>query len=278
MPDLAATLPAALAKQTRFVRLPGLRADIPALLAHPDWTRPAPVVIWMHGRTVNKELDSGRYLRWVRAGIAACAIDLPGHGERFEASLHTPARTLDLIELAAAEVDAVLAALNDPALGGVFDLSRVAIGGMSAGGMAALRRLCEPHACVCAAVEGTAGNLAMLYGPSSLPRAVPTHPHAPERIAEVDPMVRVGRGEWRHLPLLALHSEADQVVPVACIRTFVERLREHAVHTGANPLEIELFTWASTGAALEHNGFGLAANEAKNRQLEFLSRWLLRQR
>jgi len=34
----------------------------------------------MHGRTANKELDPGRYLRLIRAGIAVCAIDLPGHG------------------------------------------------------------------------------------------------------------------------------------------------------------------------------------------------------
>jgi len=72
-------LPSSLASRAKSVRF----GDVPALLAHPDWETPAPVVLWMHGRTVSKELDPGRYLRWVRAGIAACAVDLPGHGERF---------------------------------------------------------------------------------------------------------------------------------------------------------------------------------------------------
>ena len=29
---------------------------------------PRPTIIWIHGRTVSKELDPGRYLRWLRAG------------------------------------------------------------------------------------------------------------------------------------------------------------------------------------------------------------------
>ncbi len=53
MPDLRITLPAALARQTRFERLAG---SIPALLAHPDWQRPAPAVIWMHGERSAKSL------------------------------------------------------------------------------------------------------------------------------------------------------------------------------------------------------------------------------
>src|SRR5262245_11172372 len=74
-------MPSALRANARWQRLGP--SDIPALLVHPDWNsgQPAPMVLWMHGRTVNKELDPGRYLRWMRAGIGACAVDLPGHGE-----------------------------------------------------------------------------------------------------------------------------------------------------------------------------------------------------
>ena len=83
MVDLAGQMPSMLKKQARWERI-GNNA-IPALIAHPDWdsVEPVPFVIWMHGRTVSKELDPGRYLRWIRAGFGVCAVDLPGHGERF---------------------------------------------------------------------------------------------------------------------------------------------------------------------------------------------------
>ena len=75
-----------------------LAGDVPALIAHPDWETPSPLVFWMHGRTSRKEIDSGRYLRLIRAGIAVCAIDLPGHGDRYEQRLQEPQGTVDLLE------------------------------------------------------------------------------------------------------------------------------------------------------------------------------------
>src|SRR5262245_21917996 len=126
-----ARFPAYLAERSRSVRLAG---EIPALLAHPDWERPAPAVVWLHGRTVNKELDPGRYLRWIRAGIAACAIDLPGHGERFEERMQAPSASLELFERTIPEIDRTVEALADPEYRGAFDRERLAIGGMSAGG------------------------------------------------------------------------------------------------------------------------------------------------
>ena len=84
-----AQFPSYLAERSRTYKF----GEIPVLLAHPDWDRPAPVVLWMHGRTANKELDPGRYLRWIRAGFAACALDLPGHGERAAPELQASERT-----------------------------------------------------------------------------------------------------------------------------------------------------------------------------------------
>ena len=104
-----AQFPAALASRTQTSRLGPMRT--PVLLAHPDWERPAPVVFWMHGRTVNKELDPGRYLRWLRAGIATCSVDLPGHGERIDPAMQTPRRTLEVLAQMRAEIDGVVAAL-----------------------------------------------------------------------------------------------------------------------------------------------------------------------
>lgn len=270
-PHLAA-LSNSLRPHTRFARL-GPTA-IPALLVHPDWTSPAPTLLWLHGRTVSKELDNGRYLRLLRAGIASCAIDLPGHGERLDHRLQQPAAVPELLERGIAEIDALLAALASPPFAGLFDHARLALGGMSAGGMISLRRLCDPHPFACAAVEGTAGDLALLYGPGGS-RADPSAPAAtfpPHLLARLNP--RQHLASWRPIPLLALHSDADQIVPVAAIRDFLADLRLHYAALNADPASITLTTWPTTGAPLEHNGFGLRANDAKTAHVDFLTRHL----
>jgi alpha-beta hydrolase superfamily lysophospholipase len=277
-----AQFPAALASRSQTTRLGPMRT--PSLLAHPDWERPAPVVFWMHGRTVNKELDPGRYLRWLRAGIATCAVDLPGHGERSDPVMQTPRRTLDVLAQMRAEIDSIVAALNAPEYRGVFDTSRLAIGGMSAGGMIALRRLCDPHPFRCAAVECTTGWLGGLYFPQSTDPsgAAAVSPgsinprwlveHDPQTVRQLDAMEHLAA--FRPIPLLALHSRADQVVPFDTMERFIGRLREHYVQLHARPEMIELHAFGPTGAPQEHAGFGRLSNDAKNIQTAFLSREL----
>jgi dienelactone hydrolase len=269
MSDRFTRFPAALASQTRRVAIGG---TIPALLAHPDWSRPAPVVLWMHGRTANKELDPGRYLRWLRAGIATCSVDLPGHGERSDPSLQEGAGTMRVLAQMRSEIDQVVEHLRTiPA----FDVSRLAIGGMSAGGMVTLRRLCDPHPFVCAAVEGATGWLGGLYfphesGAAAGARASATHDR--ETVRAQDP--------WEHLdtfnplPLLALNSESDRIVPYEGMRRFLHRLRGHYRDRGADPALIEAVTWKHTGAPDEHSGFGVVSNDAKNLQTAFLVKHL----
>ena len=274
-----ASIPSALASASRRVRLapdagsPFRAAGVPALLAHPDWSRPAPVVLWMHGRTVTKEIDPGRYLRWLRAGIAACAIDLPGHGERFEPGMHDVARTLDIVAACVEEIDAVtraLAEIRSDAGAALFDTLRMGIGGMSAGGMVTLRRLADPHPFVCAAVESTAGDFALM--PAYQRR------YAADVIDRLNPRRHIrsstpGDG-FRPIPLLALHSEADEWVPVGAMRSYIEDLRVWYATTGADPGLVEFVTWPSTGAPNEHAGFGRVANDAKNLQTAFFRNWL----
>lgn len=268
-----AQLPASLRAHAKAVNLGG----VPALLAHPDpkWAEPghiatpAPVMVWMHGRTVTKELDPGRYLRWVRAGIAACALDLPGHGERPGESLHGSDRTLEVVEQMAGEIDGVMAALADR--GGMFDVSRAGIGGMSAGGMATVIRLCTPHRFVVAAVESTAGNFEAMEHFGAFFTSGGRDP-AGARARRLSPIGHVDA--WRPIPLLALHSEADEWVPVSAIRSFTDRLSERYAAAGADPELVRLHTWPKTGAPSEHAGFGRVATEAKDLQTQWLTRWL----
>jgi len=279
MPDLASNFPASLRERAAFARLAGPFQDIPALLAHPQagWDqpgaspRPAPVCIWLHGRTANKELDPGRYLRWLRAeggGMAACAVDLPGHGERADPQRQLPERSLEGVEQAAAEIDAIVSALAEPRFNSAFDTTRLAIGGMSMGGMVALLRLCRPHRFRCAAVEATTG---CFEGFQGRPFYIEPRVRRAEAIRHINDPEPDG---WRPIPLLALHSEADRWIPVAAMRTFIDALRERYTRLGADPAVIRLHTWPETGAPEEHIGFGRVSNEAKNLQTEFLARWL----
>lgn len=262
-------LPNALRSQTIFRSLSP--AGVPALLAHPDkaWhesgAAPAarPVVLWMHGRTVSKELDPGRYLRWQRAGIATCAIDLPGHGERLNDAFQNADHTLALAEQCAGEIDAVVEALGAPEFNGAFDLEKIAIGGMSAGGVVAIVRLCRPHRFRAAAVEATAGDFSFMQG-----RGFFVEPWA----SRLNPITHLS--EWRAIPFLALHSEADEWIPVGAMSSFIAAIRERYAALGSEPGLVEFHTWPKTGAPNEHYGFGKVSNEAKNLQTDFLIRHL----
>lgn len=228
----------------------------------------------MHGRSVHKELDPGRYSRWLRAGIGVVAIDLPGHGERADPPRHGPETTVEVIGEALPEIDQVLDALRGPGLAGSFDLESAALGGMSMGGMIALRRLCDHHEFRCAAVEGTTGDLAGLY----FPEAGDDHAGWPVRhersaVELVDANQHLDG--FAPIPLLVLHSEADEMVPWAVQERFVRGLREHFEARGASPDLIEVHTWPETGAPAEHVGFGRFSNEAKTLQTDFLARHLL---
>ena len=127
------TLPSRL----RAVSLPAHLAGVPSLIVR-DGDQPRPFILWMHGRTADKSLDPGRYLRYVRRGINVCAVDLPGHGERLDERMHDSKYSLDVVLQMVSELDSVLGELRQ--MGG-FDMTRAAIGGMSAGGMATIIRL-----------------------------------------------------------------------------------------------------------------------------------------
>ncbi len=274
-----AAFPRALAAQARTALFGPSR--IPALLVHPDWQTPTPTLIWLHGRTVSKEIDPGRYLRLMRAGIASVAIDLPGHGEREGPKLHAPKHTIEVVTQAVGEIDQVVAALTaptnaDPAsvfAAGVFDTDRLALGGMSAGGMVTLRRLCDPHPFSAALVEATSGRLTDLYFPPKDAARTPwpiDHPRA--AVDAIDPSRHLAT--WRPIPLMALSATSDRVVAFETQQRFIDDLRAHYIAQGADPGLVELQTYADTGAPEEHAGFGKFGNDAKNTATGFLVRCL----
>ena len=91
-------------------------------------------------------------------------------------------------------------------------------------------------------------------------------------MARVDPTKHLDT--FRPIPLLALHSQADAIVPFAGQAEFLRTLQERYAKLGADPELVQLVSWPETGAPQEHNGFGRVAAEAKTVQVDFLSKWL----
>ena len=258
MPEIGGGLPSSVREKSLFETYGG----VPALVVHPSIAAdgslhggPAPGIVWMHGRTANKELDPGRFLRLVRAGIASVSLDLPGHGARREDALQQPERALEVVERMADEIDGVVESMR---ASGLFDMSRVALGGMSAGGMATLVRLCRPHGFRAAAVECTSGSFAWQRN-----RAM----FEPKRATRLDPIQHLAG--WRAMPLLVLHNRLDAWIAVEGQREFVEALKARGLAD-----DVEMHEYGETGAPHEHSGFGRFASDAKDRQANFLIRRL----
>lgn len=276
-----AELPTALRKNVRIERLAADRSPfndggIPALLTHPDDTwrdpgaspAPAPTVLWMHGRTIRKEIDPGRYLRWKKLDIATCAIDLPSHGERSNPEQNTSEFTLPIAEQAAQEIDLIIDALADPRFNGAFDLERLAIGGMSLGGMATLLRLCHivggEHPFRCAILEATTGDLDSVGVRAK---------YSDELVQRLSPIAHLDK--WTQpIPILGVHSALDEWVPIAGQRRFFAALKQRYIDLGVDPDLLHLHEWPSTGAQAEHMGFGKRTNDTKNLENEFLMQHL----
>ncbi len=247
-------LPSALRKRSSLEKLGSSAA--PALLVPPEspGSTPPPLVIWMHGRTAFKELDPGRYLRFMRGGIATCAVDLPGHGERSDPRLQTSEHVLEVVIQMVEEIDGIL---RDAVSILGCDPDRVGIGGMSAGGMATLARLTQPHRFKAASVEATSGNWSFQTQQPMLQSS------RTDLADEWDPIEHLDR--WQEIPLQAFHCKADEWIPFQGQETFIKTLRNQY----RNPELIDWMTYDQTGTLHEHVGFGPHAADVKERQRDF---------
>lgn len=262
-------LPRSLQAKSKHMRLGN---DVPALIVHPDldqkFLNPCPWVLWIHGRSVYKELDPGRYNRWVRAGIGTIAIDLPGHGERFVEGAHSPSQTVHNITQCLIEIPALLQSISDL---NIFDMTKAAIGGMSAGGMITARHLCTPHTFLGASIECTTGDLLGLYFPphNSNPSndALWRIHHDRAEVEAIDTPTHLN--SFKPIPLLALHNKGDELIPHSVQSNFIQTLKEHYIKQSADPDSIKFITYENTGSIQEHAGFGKYASEAKDLQLDF---------
>ena len=234
-------------------------AGVPCLIVRNDDAN-RPFLFWMHGRTADKELNPGRYLRCVRRGIHVCAVDLPGHGQRFDKTLQGRHRILDVILQMTNEIDGVLEGLGE--IGG-FDVTSCALGGMSAGGMVAITRLLRPHEFRAAVLEASGGAWSHLL---STPFCNKTFK---DTLEAMDPMKHLE--SWRDIPTIAFHSRHDAWIPFATESEFIDAIKEQS----SNPGEIELVAFDHTGAPDEHMGFGRESAFVKEAQVNFLARHLL---
>ena len=189
----------------------------------------------------------------MRAGIAVIAPDLPGHGQRFDATLQDSRHVLEVIRIMLDELDSVAGA-GLAQLGA--DPMRTGIGGMSAGGMVAIARLTRPHTWRCVALEATTGSWAHQRSRPMFAR------RDSASIATIDPINHLSM--WRPIPVLAVHSKADEWVDWEGQSAFLD-----AVARQGDPELVERLVFDRTGAEHEHVGFGRFSAEVKERERSF---------
>jgi hypothetical protein len=128
--------------------------------------------------------------------------------------------------------------------------------------MAALARLARPHSFRCASVEATSGSWWDDDRREHFRHTLPPEVFALNPIDALE--------GWREVPLQAIHARQDEWVPFARQQRFIEALASRYHDPGL----IDFVAYARTGAAHEHIGFGKMSADAKDRQRDFLSKWL----
>ena len=189
--------------------------DIPALLYRTDETPDdSPLVVVLHGLTSRKERHLDLCLRLADAGFRVCAPDARSHGDRRTEELTTLSGDRTTTAFQAAFVRTVSGTVEDiMTLAGYFGAARYGVIGHSMGGYIVLQAaLADPRV---AAVVCISGVLDFSGIPASL-----LSPEVSSLLALAD--VHSRAAELAERPVLLLHGETDEVVPVIGAR----RLRE----------------------------------------------------
>ena len=250
MPDLTATLPSYILAHSKKI----LIGEVPALIGIPEDSSNPPWLLWLHGRTANKEVDPGRYLRLLRSGIAFCAVDLPDHGERAGPKKDDPTAVLDIVNQMTEEIDQIVDWMN---INTQVDSSRCAIGGMSAGGMSAIQRLTQVHNFIAASLEATTGNWES-QGSRPMFNLISRNV-----LKMISPMNNLD--QWTPLHVLAVHSKNDHWIDYEGQRLFIEKIKSIN-----EEFTVKLISYENTGAPFEHIGFGNKSSANKDTQVNFL--------
>ena len=187
----------------------------------PDGKRHAAVIL-VHGLGGNKDQLAMLAVMLAQKGYVALCIDAAGHGDRpkiggaAENALGVaPFKTViaQTVQDLRCAVD-VLAARKD------VDTSRIGYVGASLGGIIGSRFLADEPRIACATILAAGGNLGQLLATSQIEGAKKLRagkkidPVAIQKVLnEVDPAKHIGRAQSR--PMLYLHGDKDDVVPVA---------------------------------------------------------------
>jgi len=190
-----------------------------------------------------------------------CAVDLPGHGARFDESLQTSDRILEVVLQMAHEIESVLSGLSN--FEG-FDMNAAALGGMSAGGLVAILHMLREHPFRAAVLEATGGSWEPLR---NLPMCKTL---SDEEFDTLNPINRLDG--WRDIPVVAFHSRQDAWMPFRAESDFIDAIKKRS----SFPEDIELVAFDHTGAPEEHMGFGRETAFVKEVQVDFLAKHILK--
>lgn len=220
----------------RKVRTP---EGVPALVVSDTERPPGPLVLVVHGLRSRKERHWELCLELARAGFTAAALDAVGHGER--------ATTEEAAALGQPDTSPALAALFGRAIvETVADLGVVArylgyvsygVIGHSMGGYVALKTACtDPAVAAAVSISGNpdwAGQAEAAGLPTDVVAAV--RGQSPLTLAD----------RFYPRPLLMLHGDADQVVPISGAQSLYHYLRDGPY--SATPEAVSLVTYPGVG-------------------------------
>lgn len=203
---------------------------------------PRPLVFVAHGLLSRKERHIELCLDLARAGFLACTLDARHHGERAtpeaEAGLSGEMNAAFL----AAFAEAVVGTVEDlGTLADYFERDRYGVVGHSMGGFIALKAaVTDPRAAVIVSIAGNPDWAGLV------PPGARLTPEQRAWLLRESPLAL--RDRFRPRPLLLLHGNPDEVVPVYGARALHAALRPR--YDAEDPSRLALIEYPGAGHAL----------------------------